>query len=179
MAHPSIIAAVERYNPIARLLHWAVAVLLVAVLPVGVVIKFIVEDAKLTFYAIHESLGFLILWLMLARLAVRLLVPPPPRPPMPAILDRTATAVHLALYAALIAQPVLGFLMTNAFGFPLVWFGAVEVWSPIGKNEALAGILKSAHITLGYTILVLFALHIGGVLFHHVLRRDATLYRML
>ncbi|HUG60510.1 MAG TPA: cytochrome b/b6 domain-containing protein, partial [Methylomirabilota bacterium] len=149
------------------------------VLPFGAVIKFVKDDVKLTFYMIHESFGFLILWLMLARLTVRLLAPPPPKPPMPAILARTATAVHWALYAALIAQPIIGFLTTNAFGFPLDWFYLVEVWSPVGKNDTLGLLLKSVHITLGYTILVLFALHIGGVLFHHVLRRDATLYRMI
>ncbi len=179
MAHPSIIAATERYNPVSRFLHWSVAVLVLVAFPFGAVIKFVKDDYKLSFYLVHESLGFLILWIMLARLAVRLLVRPPPHPPMPAPLQRLADTVHWLLYIALIAQPILGFLMTNAFGFPLQWFGVVEVWSPIGKNDALAGVLKSAHVALGWGILLLFGMHIMGVLFHHVLRRDATLYRML
>ncbi|WP_181704269.1 cytochrome b [Chthonobacter albigriseus] len=179
MVAPSLLPTVDRYRPTARLLHWAVAALVLGVWPVGFVIKFVKDDFKNGFYFLHEGFGFLVLWLMLARLLFRLVWPPPPEVPMPAIFARTAAVVHALLYVALIAQPLLGFLMTNAFGFPFHWFGLVEVWSPVGKDEALGAVLKQAHIVVGYSILVLFALHLGGVLFHHVLRRDATLYRML
>lgn len=179
MGAPHLLPTVDRYNPLARLMHWSVAVLVVAVLPVGFVIKYIKDDSKLIFYGIHESLGFLVLWLMLLRLAVRLFAPPPPPVPMPLLFERTAAIVHGLLYVALIAQPVLGFLMTNAFGFPLNWFGLTVVWSPLGKDPTWAPILKEAHIYLGWTILGLLVLHLGGVVFHHVMRRDATLYRMI
>lgn len=178
MAHPSLIAATDRYNPVARFLHWVVAALVLVAWPLGAVISFVKEDVKLTFYAAHESLGFLILWLMLARLAVRLLFPPPPEPPMPAIFSRTAGLVHGLLYVLLIAQPVVGFLATNAWGFPFKWFGLVDIWSPIGKSST-APTLSLAHEIMGWSILILFALHLGGVVFHHVLRRDTTLYRMI
>ena len=173
------IADVRRYSVPGRLLHWIVAVLVLVVLPLGAVIKFIEEDVKLTFYMIHESLGFLILWVMLVRLAVRLRKGSPPPVPMPAWEHRLAETVHWSLYGALLLQPVFGFLATNAFGFPLSWFGIVPVWSPIGKSPDLAPILMGVHVFLGYSILVLFLLHMAGVVHHHVLRRDATLYRML
>jgi cytochrome b561 len=179
MAAPHLLPTVDRYNPVARLLHWAVAVLVIVVLPAGFVIEYIKEDSKLIFYGIHESLGFLVLWLMLVRLAVRLFFPPPPPVPMPILFERTAAVVHGLLYVALIAQATLGFLATNAFGFPLKWFGLVEVWSPVGKDDALGRTLIGAHSVIGWTILVLVVLHLGGVVFHHVIRRDATLYRMI
>ena len=166
------------YHPAARALHWLVALLVLAVWPMGFVIEFIKDDAKPRFYLIHESLGFLLLWVMLARLAVRLVFPPPPEPEMPVMQKRVADTVHWLLYGALIAQPVVGFLATNAFGFPLDWFGLVTVWSPIGKSE-LAPTLMSVHVFLGWSILVLFCLHFAGVLQHHVLARDKTLHRML
>ncbi|MFM7611998.1 MAG: cytochrome b/b6 domain-containing protein [Alphaproteobacteria bacterium] len=31
----------------------------------------------------------------------------------------------------------------------------------------------------GWSLLVLIALHIGGALFHHAIRRDGTLMRMI
>jgi cytochrome b561 len=178
VVHSSIIASAGRYNPVSRLLHWAVAVLVLVVFPFGAVIKFVKDDVKLTFFAIHESLGFLILWLMLARILVRWLAPPPPEPPMPAIFGKAAALVHGGLYLALVLQPIFGFLATNAYGFPLKLFGLIDVWSPIGKSD-WAPVFKSVHIGLGWAILVLFALHMAGVVFHHVVRRDATLYRML
>lgn len=179
MVHPSLIAATERYRAPVRFLHWLIALLVLAVWPLGAVIQFVKEDVKLTFYLFHESLGFLILWLMLARLALRLIFRPPPHPPMPAIFARTAAVVHVLLYAALIVQPIAGFLATNAWGFPLRWFGAVDVWSPIGTAKSLAPVLSAIHYGTGWLILGLVLLHLGGVLFHHVLRRDTTLYRMV
>lgn len=169
----------ERYVPAARGLHWVVAGLVLIVLPLGAVIKFIREDVKLTFYMFHESLGFIVLWLMLARLAVRLVHRPPPPVPMPALQHHVAATVHVLLYVLLILQPVTGFLATNAHGFPLEWFGVVPIWSPIGKAPDIAPYFSVAHVIFGWGILILFFLHIGGVLYHHVVRRDDTLERML
>ena len=58
------------YPVASRLMHWAVAVLVLAVWPLGAVISVVKDDAKTGFYFFHESLGFLILWLMLARMAL-------------------------------------------------------------------------------------------------------------
>ncbi|WP_224000924.1 cytochrome b [Aureimonas sp. SA4125] len=168
-----------RYSALARVLHWIVAALVIVVWPAGMVIEFLAEDNKTIGYLLHESFGFLILWIMLARLAVRLLRGAPEREPMPLWQARIAGTVHVALYAALIAMPVAGFLATNAFGFPLRLFGVLPIPSPIGKDEALAPVFMTVHTVLGWTILVLFLLHMAGVIHHHVLRRDATLYRMI
>ena len=167
------------YPVASRLMHWAVAVLVLAVWPLGAMISVVKDDAKTGFYFFHESLGFLILWLMLARMALRLLYPPPPHPPMPVWQARIANLVHGLLYVVLIVQPIVGFLATNAFGFPLDWFGLGTVWSPIGKSDDLAPILMQVHEILAWSILALFVLHMGGVLHHHILRRDATLHRMI
>lgn len=176
----TVMPTIERYGVAQRLLHWGVMLLVVVVFPLGAVIKFVKDDVKLGFYMLHESFGFIVLWLMLARLAVRLANPPPPHPAtMPPFLEKVAGTVHVLLYVALIAQPILGFLMTNAYGFPLRLFDLVPIWSPIGKDEVLAGYLKLGHVALGWAILALVAGHIGGALYHHVIRRDETLYRML
>ncbi|MBO0903050.1 cytochrome b [Jiella sonneratiae] len=169
---------VVRHRPALRALHWLVALLVLLVWPVGFVIGFVKDEAKTGFYFVHESFGFLILWVMLARLALRLVFPPPAEPAMPLWQKRLAASVHWLLYAALILQPVFGFLATNAFGFPLDWFGLVTVWSPLGKSD-VAPVLMRVHVFLGWSIVVLFCLHLAGVLHHHLLRRDDTLYRML
>ena len=54
------------------------------------------------------------------RLAWRRRHPPPPLPAsVPRAMGVAAHAVHHALYALLILQPMLGSFMTNAFGFPM------------------------------------------------------------
>lgn len=171
-------ASCARYGTPARLLHWAVAVLVLATWPLGLMIGYAKKDVVSTFYLLHESLGFLVLWLMLIRVGNKLTSKSPPLDGS-AIERFAASAVHGLLYAVLIIMPVSGFLATNAHGFPLNWFGLVEVWSPIGKSPDIAWTLSAIHEWSAWTLLCLFVLHIGAVLFHHTIKRDKTLYRIL
>lgn len=169
---------VKPYPPLMRILHWIVALGVLATWPLGMVIKFIADPFKLTFYMLHESIGFLILWVMLVRTGARLT-----NGELTAgesgIFSIVPKVVHLLLYLMLIIMPVSGFLATNAHGFPLTWFGLVPVWSPIGKLPSIAPTLSSVHTWSAWILLVLFALHIAGVLFHHLVKRDGTLNKML
>ncbi|MCD2184653.1 cytochrome b [Rhizobium sp. GN54] len=169
---------VHRFPATSRLLHWIVAALVLATWPLGLFIKFTTNEVKLDFYMIHESLGFLVLWIMLLRIGNKLLVKAPPAEG--AAIERfAASSVHGLLYLLLIVMPVSGFLATNAHGFPLHWFGLVPVWSPIGKTPEIAWTLSAVHTWSAWILLALFALHVGAVLFHHVIKRDNTLYRIL
>lgn len=173
-----ILKVVDRYPPVMRSLHWLVAVLVLATWPLGLMIGFTKDSVKLDFYVIHESLGFLVLWLMLVRVGARL-TSSVTSPPAPAIERYAARTVHSLLYLFLIIMPVSGFLATNAHGFPLVWFGLIPIWSPIGKAPDIAPIFSAVHEWSAWILLCLFALHIGAVLLHHVIKRDMTLYRIL
>ena len=172
-------SGLQFYRPIAKWFHWFLAALILCVWPLGFLIHLVADANKDVFYLLHESFGFLILWVMLANIAVRLLVGAPPKPPMPAAQKRLAQTVQILLYAALIAMPVAGFLATNAHGFPLQWFGAVEIVSPIGKSPGIAPTLSKIHEILGWTILGLVGLHVAGAVYHQAVMRDHTIERML
>ena len=169
---------VERYPAISRVLHWMIAALVLATWPLGFIIHLVKNEVSTTFYTLHEGFGFLVLWLMLLRVGNRLLTHAP-RAQGPKLETMAAHAVHGLLYIFLIVMPVSGFLATNAQGFPLHWFGLVEIWSPIGKSPEIAWTLSSIHFWSAWILLSLFALHIGAVLMHHVIKRDVTLYRIL
>lgn len=173
-----IVKVAGRYPSMMRSLHWLVAILVLATWPLGLMIGYTKESVKLDFYLIHESLGFLVLWIMLVRVGVRL-TSDVTHPPQPAMERYAARSVHGLLYLFLIIMPVSGFLATNAHGFPLVWFGLVPIWSPVGKAPDIAPIFSAIHAWSAWILLGLFALHIGAVLLHHVIKRDATLYRIL
>ncbi|KQZ47747.1 cytochrome B [Rhizobium sp. Root149] len=161
-----------------RALHWIVALGVLATWPLGMMIKFTAEPFKLTFYMLHESIGFLVLWVMLVRIGIRLTSETPVSSgggPLAAL----ARLVHALLYLMLVVMPVSGFLATNAHGFPLSWFGLFTVWSPIGKLPTLAPTFSTIHTWSAWILLALFALHIAGVLFHHLIKRDGTLHKML
>jgi len=102
---------------------------------------------------------------------------------LPAPMRLAATAVHHALYGALILQPLLGFFTTNAFGFPMqgatAYLGFIDLPKFMPAWEGLANILLWMHQTLGWAIVGLLAAHIGAVIFHQAIRKDGTLIRMV
>jgi len=169
---------VQRHSPALRIAHWIVVALVFVTWPLGLMIGFVKDQVKLDFYMVHESIGFLVLWFMLLRLGIRL-SGGAVEVDAPRAEKLAASTVHGLLYAFLIIMPVSGFLATNAHGFPLQWFWLIPIWSPIGKSPEIAPILSSIHFWSAWTLLALVALHIAAALFHHIIRRDATLYRIL
>jgi cytochrome b561 len=178
-AHPA-----GQYGAIAKLFHWVTLSLMLVALPLGFVIQHVKDASKMGFYALHESAGLTILFVALARLAWRWFSPPPSQPNhMPKMLRTASTAVHHALYGMLILQPILGFMATNAWGFPMrgatAYLGFIEFPKFMEAWESLAKILSLLHSIGGWLLVVLIALHVGGALFHHAIRRDGTLMRMI
>jgi len=172
-----------RYAAPARALHWITVVLMAVVIVVGLWIAYFrpeEEEFKLRLYNLHESLGVIVWVLTLIRLAYRWRHPPPPLPEdTPALIRFAAHATHIALYALLLVLPVIGFLATNAWGFPLSVFGVLPLPSPIGKDEALAKVLATLHWTGAFAVIALIGGHVAGVIYHTFIRRDRLLQRML
>jgi cytochrome b561 len=190
---------------VAKWLHWITAALIGIALPVGFAIKYFTtpEEAMLKagdaaaaaymatansikygVYAIHESAGLTIFIVVVLRLLWRLTHPAPPLPDsIPALQRRAAAAVHHTLYALLLLQSALGFVATNAWGFPMrddtAYLGFIQLPKFMEANSDLAGVLQTLHTIGGWSILVLLVLHIGGAIYHQAIRRDGTLLRMV
>jgi len=62
----------QRFTPLQRLLHWLMAVCILAMLFIGVGMVSTVMPKYLTLVSIHKPLGIAILVLALVRLGVRL-----------------------------------------------------------------------------------------------------------
>jgi cytochrome b561 len=56
------------------------------------------------------------------------------------------------------------------------WFELPPIWP---EDRLFSGQLFSIHCLIGVTIAALVAAHIGGALFHHFVRRDGVLLRMI
>jgi cytochrome b561 len=172
-----------RYPTAARALHWLTAALLVAMFVLGAwITAFEPKDEafKLLLYDIHESTGIALFAIVLLRLLRRLGNPPAPLPSrLPAVLRFAAHANHGLLYLMLLVQPVLGFLATNAWGFPVTWAGLVPIPSPIAHDERIAPVLSTLHWYGALTLLVLIGAHLSGAAYHGLIRRDGVVQRML
>ena len=73
-------AVAKTFTPTARVLHWLMAIMILAMLFIGVGMVASVSARHEWLLHIHKPLGIAILILAVVRLAVRLLHPPPPLP---------------------------------------------------------------------------------------------------
>lgn len=171
----------HRYGALSIGLHWLMLLLLAAVyacielrevFPKG-------SDPREALKAWHFMLGLAVFTLVWLRLAVRGFSAAPPIVPPPSTWEKKlAGAMHLALYALMIGLPLAGWLMLSAAGKPIPFFG-LELPALIGENKALARTLKEAHEAVATAGYVLIGLHAMAALFHHYVKRDNTLQRML
>ncbi len=172
-----------RYDATSRLLHWATVALVLAAAGLGLWIAHArpeEEALKLRLYTLHESIGVTIWLVTLLRLAWRLGHPPPPLPAdMPDALKFAARLNHVAFYLWLLTMPAVGFVATNAWGFSLTWFGLVPLPGPVGKDVPLAETLTLVHRVMAWSLVAMIGLHVSGALWHHFVRRDGTLRKML
>ena len=170
-----------RYGSLSIGLHWLTLVVLIGVYacinltdlyPKGSAPR----EALKTW---HFMLGLTVLLLVALRL-VNLLAGASPvvHPPLPRWQRQLASAMHIALYALMLAMPMLGWLLLSAAGKPVPFFGA-QLPALLAENKDLAGQLKEVHETIGTIGYFLIGAHALAALFHHYVTRDNTLVRML
>jgi cytochrome b561 len=173
--------SIPAYTVTARVLHWIIAALVLLMVPLGVVIANEWGGRWQTpLYNLHKSIGAVILPLVVVRLIWRLTHPPLPLPAdVPRIQQVAARAIHWALYALLIAQPLVGWIATSAYPAPLPVFGLFELPKIWPADQPFSEQLFVLHRWMGIVIAVVVAMHIGAALHHRFVRKDRVLMRMI
>jgi len=175
------VAERRRYTTTAIGLHWIVVALIGAAWALGLtMVDLPLSPQKLKVYSWHKWIGVTIFLVALARLAWRAVHPAPAMPPsMPAWQIRAAAASHALLYALILAIPLSGWLFSSASGVPVVYLGLVQLPDLVGRDKALAGLLKQVHVVLNWTLFVTACIHVAAALKHHFVDRDDVLARIL
>jgi len=169
----------KRFTSLQRLLHWLIAVCILAMLFIGVGMVTTATPKFLPLIAIHKSLGVAILALAVIRLAVRLRYGAPALPadlPMP--MKLAAQLSHYALYALMIGMPLLGWAMLSAAAYPVVVFGSMHLPALLPQSDGLHSLLWDAHFYLAFAFFGLVLLHVAAALFHALVRRDGVFETM-
>jgi len=170
----------ERWGPVSQLLHWTIALLLVAISVIGLVMSDMPNTPdKIRVYALHKSLGLTVLALAVVRLAWRAYAGAPAPLPAPRWQHRIASLTHVAMYALIFAMPISGWLMNSWAGYPLQWFGLFNLPRVVGRDEALHEVAEELHEAGFWLLLVLVLAHAGAAFYHHLFQHDTTLARML
>jgi cytochrome b561 len=167
--------APRRFAPIQRILHWLMAACIIAMLFIGVGMVSSVAPTYLPLILIHKTLGFMLLVLVVIRLALRLHYGAPPLPAdLPPAMRLGARLSHLALYGFMIVMPLLGLGMLWAAAYPVVLYGGIQVPALLPQSDRAHTLLWNAHYYLAFAFFALVLLHIAAALFHALIRRDGV-----
>jgi len=170
-----------RYSPPAQIFHWLTALCVLAAWTLGTLADDLPKGSiRHLGVFIHMMLGETVVLLLVLRLAWRVVTPAPaPDPATSPLVTLAARAVHVLIYALLLAVPVVGVVMHFHGGDPLSLFGVVDIASPWPKDRDLKHEWKEIHELLANLLLALAALHAGAALVHHYVLGDGALKRML
>ncbi len=165
----------------AKLLHWAVAALVLAQIALGwAAVSWRLSPTKLDLFVWHKSTGMLILVLMVVRVAWRSANVAPSLPAdMRSLERRTAHASHLLLYLLLLLMPMTGWIVNSAANIPFRMFWLIPIPAIVEPDKATADLAARVHFVLFVVLSLLVAVHIGAALRHHFLKRNEVLVRML
>jgi cytochrome b561 len=148
-----MIRHIQRFNPLARLLHWTMAVLILAMLLIGIGMVSTVSPRYHELLSIHRSMGVVILVLAAVRLLNRLLGPQPPLPPdLPPWQQIVAKLSHLLLYALMFSLPLVGWAMLSAAGYPILLFGSLHLPAILPHDVRVCALLRAAHTDLAFLL---------------------------
>jgi cytochrome b561 len=169
-----------RYRRVVMWIHWITALLVLMQLYIGFTFHDMPKGPDRMFvFGWHKTWGVLILLLALARLAIRLMDPPPPYPAdHPKWRRFLAVWNHRLFYLMLIALPLTGLAAVSG--------RAEDGWVALQlglKVPAIPGIspeneLGEVHEILVFVTIALMVLHVGAALYNQFVDRGPVADRM-
>jgi len=168
------------YTAFSRLLHWLMAVMVLAMLFIGVGMVATVSERYNLLVSIHRPLGIAILVLVVIRFVNRLFSPPPALPAdLPLWQKLAARLSHVMLYLLMFIQPLVGWAMLSAARYSIVLWGPFHLPPLLSHDASLYADLRRLHTYLALLLFATILAHIGAALFHGLIRRDGVLAGML
>lgn len=168
----------RHFNTLARTLHWLMALMILSMLFIGVGMMVSVHY-RLELIDLHRPLGIAILALAVIRLINRLRNSPPPLPAsLPVWQALAAKGSHVALYALMLAMPLIGWAMLSAGGYPVVMFKGVDLPAILPASPELYAWLRDAHGWLARLLFLVVLAHLSAALVHGLIYRDGVFSSM-
>ena len=162
----------QKYPMLLRALHWLIALIIVGMVASGWVAEEFDDEVPRALVGIHKSFGALLIFLVVIRIVVRL---SSRIPELPEKLDawekKLAHATHGILYLLMLAVPVGGYLMSNAYGYSVRLF-SIPLPKVLERNKELGEFLREVHGVLPYVLLAIVIIHVAGALKHRFVDKD-------
>lgn len=169
-------SSVLRYHPLLRLIHWLMAILVVAMIGTGFMLeeKPVVAGYPIIFW--HQSFGLSIFALIWLRLIVRWSFPLPTA--VASLSDwekRLSRVVHTLFYIFMVIVPITGYLAIVGNGASPQWFGLTL---PFPDMTATIKQLSNTHALLAFCLIGLVGLHLLAFVKHRLVGKINLLQRM-
>jgi cytochrome b561 len=169
------------YGKLSIILHWLMSVMIICMIAGGFLVENMGKgEIRDLIAALHKSTGFLILLLALFRWYWMLSNKRPQ--PVDGVSRAEIAMAHVTkwlLMLAMIGMPLSGLLMVMLHGHGIDLYGLFEIPSLLAENKTIGRIFGKLHSIGGYAISVVVGLHIAGAIYHHFIKKDNTLNRML
>lgn len=174
---------VDRYPLVLRVLHWLLALLLVAQFALGFAAeRWTTEAMSEILFPFHFKLGILILCLMILRLALRMMLPlPGGNDGESSWKRRVRSSVHALVYVLVLVLPISGHVIWVWMGADRSLFAGFEVPALFVPPEDETGRAMAwyAHVYGAWTLLALVCVHGAAAAFHQWTRRDGFITRRM
>ncbi|MGB8277517.1 MAG: cytochrome b [Methylovirgula sp.] len=167
-----------RYDRVTLCLHWLTAALVVEQWVGAQVIDDFANGApRVAARSVHISLGLTLGIILIARILWRATRGRKLPPAEQGFLQVIAAATHWVLYALLVAIIPVGMFLVFVRGDS--YFGLFSVPAFDAGNKILRHNVAELHGLLANAILIVAGLHAAAALFHHYVRHDNVLRRMM
>jgi cytochrome b561 len=170
------------WGSVARWLHWGLGLAIIGMIGFGWWMNHIPARPDRFFYrSIHADIGYLILLFTALRLVWRVINPTPAMPAETSRWQKIAAHVgHGALYLIVIVVAMLGWAHSGARTPDYSnFFGLFNVPQFTTPDRVAAGAYEDRHILFAYVLLALIVVHVAAALWHHFIRRDRVVARMV
>lgn len=183
----SLHPASHEYNPVSKLFHWLMALIIIVAWIVGYyggsMLHYGVNEVetaqKVWAITLHKSIATTVLFLIVGRLIWRAYRCPPALADMPRMMKHATHFGHGLLYLLMIAVPLSGWANSSSAGYAIPVAGLFTIPGLGPKNPDLTPFLVSLHFYLSWALGLTIAGHALFALKHHFLDRDTTLNSMM
>jgi cytochrome b561 len=170
----------DRYGALAISLHWIMALLIIGLFGFGLwMVDLPRNDFRVAMFGLHKSIGVLFMLLLVTRLIWRSINPTPKPIDGPAWQQAAAYWAHIALYGLMIAVPLTGWLMSDASGRGVSFFGLFSLPHLVAVDKPMKEFWEGTHEVLAKVMLGLAFIHAAAAIWHHRVKKDRTMVRML
>lgn len=175
-------ARLPHYDRVQRSFHWTMAAIIIAAMLIGLYCAYQPPGQATRRFLLewHKSLGMTALILIVLRIGYRLTIAAPPYAERMSRLNHVAaSAAHLGLYALMLVMPLTGYWTSATGGYSLPFFWLFQWPRLLPLDKASSHIGEEVHRWGAWAIYAVVGLHVAAVVWHHVVKRDSVLSRMI